>query len=85
MGLVLGGASVIALFDQRDVFGIFAANGWTALAWGAAAAVLLLTSLLPRRRADRERRADWPASGPGETTVTPAPGTAAIPERRRRL
>jgi hypothetical protein len=62
VGLALGAASVIAIFDGTDVFGIFAANGPTTLAWGAASVALLLLSLLPRvgkdkgRRDDRERR-----------------------------
>jgi len=48
VGLVLGAASVIALWDGQDVFGIFAANGWMLLAWGAASVVLLVLALLPR-------------------------------------
>jgi len=48
VGLVLGAASVIALVDGDDVFGIFAANGLTKLVWGIAAAVLLVLALLPR-------------------------------------
>lgn len=53
VGLALGAASVISLWDGDDVFGIFAANGATSLAWGAAAAVLLLVALLPRTRGRR--------------------------------
>jgi hypothetical protein len=63
VGLVLGAASVIALVDGDDVFGIFAANGLTKLVWGIAAAVLLVLALLPRvgkkeqdHDADRELR-----------------------------
>ena len=48
VGLALGVASVIALYDKQDVFGIFAANGLTKLVWGAAAMLLILLSLLPR-------------------------------------
>jgi hypothetical protein len=48
VGLALGAASVIALVDKRDVFGIFAANGPTKLIWGVASAVLLVLALLPR-------------------------------------
>ena len=48
VGLTLGAASVIALVDSDDVFGIFAANGLTKLVWGVAAAVLLVLALLPR-------------------------------------
>ena len=55
VGLVLGAASVIALFDGQDVFGIFAANGLTKLVWGVAAAVLLLVALLPRVGKDKRR------------------------------
>ena len=59
VGLALGAASVIAIVDGDDVFGIFAANGLTKLVWGAAAAALLVFSLLPRvggkRPADDDR------------------------------
>ena len=48
VGLALGAASVIALVDGDDVFGIFAANGLTKLVWGVAAALLLVLALLPR-------------------------------------
>lgn len=63
VGLVLGAASVIALVDGQDVFGIFAANGLTKLVWGVAAAVLLVVALLPRvgkreRTDDRSRTRD---------------------------
>ncbi len=63
VGLVLGAASVIALYDGDDVFGIFAANGLTALVWGVAAAVLLILALLPRvggKRKDRGQADDQP-------------------------
>ncbi len=59
VGLALGAASVISLYDGQDVFGIFAADGETSLGWGAAAAVLLVVALLPRvgkgRHADDRR------------------------------
>jgi hypothetical protein len=62
VGLALGAASVIALVDGDDVFGIFAANGWTKLAWGAAATLLLVLALLPRvgggRRAGEDQHAE---------------------------
>lgn len=48
VGLALGAASVIALFDGDDVLGLAAANGVTALGWGIAAAILIITALLPR-------------------------------------
>jgi len=50
VGLVLGAASTIALWYGDDVFGIFAADGPTTLAWGAPAAILLVLALLPRIR-----------------------------------
>jgi hypothetical protein len=65
VGLALGAASVIALVDGNDVFGMFAANGPTKLAWGAAAVVLLVIARLPRvgggARDEQQRRpADTP-------------------------
>lgn len=53
VGLALGAASLIALYDKQDVFGIFAANGLTKLVWGAAGALLILLSLLPRVGAEK--------------------------------
>lgn len=53
VGLVLGAASVISIIDGSDVFGVFAANGPTMLAFGAAATALLLVALLPRTRGRR--------------------------------
>jgi hypothetical protein len=62
VGLALGAASVISLADGDDVFGIFAANGRTSLAWGVAAAVLLVLALLPRvggrKRTDHDAAID---------------------------
>lgn len=55
VGLVLGAASVIALVDKDDVFGIFAANGPTKLLLGAASALLLVLALLPRVGKGRRR------------------------------
>ena len=48
VGLALGAMSVIALFDGEDVLGLAAANGFTKLGWGIAAAFLIITALLPR-------------------------------------
>jgi hypothetical protein len=71
VGLVLGAASVISLVTQWadgafGVFGIFAANGPTTLAWGAVAAALLLSARLPRvgrRRQDDDERTGAVAAG----------------------
>jgi hypothetical protein len=49
VGVALGAAAVIALISG-DVMGMAAANHWTELAWGIAAAILLVNTLLPRRR-----------------------------------
>jgi hypothetical protein len=56
VGLALGAASVIAIVDGDDVFGIFAANGLTELVWGVAAAVLLVLALLPRVGGDSKHK-----------------------------
>jgi hypothetical protein len=53
VGVALGAAALIALFDGDDVFGLAAANGLTELGWGIAAAVLIITALLPRLRHKR--------------------------------
>ncbi len=58
VGLVLGAASVIALVDGDDVFGIFAANGLTKLLLGAAAALLIILALLPRVGKNKNKRDD---------------------------
>jgi hypothetical protein len=55
VGLVLAAAAIISLIDGPDVFGIFAANDTTTLAWGIVAAALLLLAFLPR--VGRKRRA----------------------------
>jgi hypothetical protein len=50
VGLALGVAAVIALANGHGALGIFAANHLTDLVWGAAAAVLIILSQLPRVR-----------------------------------
>ena len=44
VGLAMAAAAIIALVDGSDVLGIFAANGMTALAFGAAAVALLIVA-----------------------------------------
>ena len=53
-GLVMTVACVLAIVDGNDVLGIFAANRWTMVAFGAAAVALLLVAMMPRvhRRRD---------------------------------
>jgi hypothetical protein len=81
VGLAMAAAAIIAIVDGSDVLGVFAANGWTMVAFGAAAAALLIVAMLPRvgrrRRDDVERdrgrrfgRDDGRARKPAETTTT---------------
>ena len=62
VGLAMAAAAIIAVVDGSDVLGIFAANGMTMLAFGAAAVACLIVAMLPRvgkRReveVDRDRR-----------------------------
>jgi hypothetical protein len=60
VGLAAGAASVIAMVDGKDVFGIIAENGWTELILGAGSIALIVFSLLPRVG---KRRGTAPASG----------------------
>jgi hypothetical protein len=75
VGLVLGAASVISMVDGDDVFGIFAANGLTQLAWGIAAAVLIVLALLPR--VGRGRADDRDVTGRDDRRLERDRGTAA--------
>ena len=66
VGAALGAAAVIAAING-NVLGMAAANAWTEIAWGAAAAILLFNTIF---------RA---AAGPSPTTATrpgrrPPPG-----------
>src|SRR5450755_2732745 len=63
VGVALAAAAIIALVSG-DVLGLAAANGWTELAWGVAAAILLFNTVIPRRRTTR--RATQAASGGGK-------------------
>jgi hypothetical protein len=77
VGLALGALSVISLVTHWDgrnwgAFGIFAADNWTTLLWGAAATYLLVSALLPRvgkdkhKDRDRDRDIDLHRSRPVE-------------------
>jgi hypothetical protein len=64
VALVLGAAAVIAVIRGNGVFGIFAANHWTEIIWGAAAIVLAVLAMMPRvgrRREISTVRSDAPA------------------------
>jgi hypothetical protein len=54
-GLVMLVACVLAIVDGNDVLGIFAANRATMLAFGVAAAAMLLVAMLPRVGKRRDR------------------------------
>jgi hypothetical protein len=49
VGVAFGAAAIIAA-ASGDVLGLAAANGWTEIGWGIAAAILLFNTLIPRRR-----------------------------------
>ena len=49
VGIALGTAALIALVSG-DVLGMAAANLWTEVVWGGAAAILLCNSAIPRRQ-----------------------------------
>lgn len=59
VGVALGAAAIIAVISG-DVLGLASANGWTEIGWGAIAAILLLNSMIPRRR----HTITEPAGGP---------------------
>ncbi len=48
VGIALGAAAIIALVSD-NVLGMAAANGWTEIGWGVAAAILLFNAVVPRR------------------------------------
>jgi hypothetical protein len=60
------------LYDKQDVFGILAANGLTKLVWGAAGALLIALSLLPR-----VGRKDAPQPAADRREREPAPRAVA--------
>lgn len=49
VGCALGAAAIIGVISG-NVLGLAASNGWTELAWGIAAAILLINALIPARR-----------------------------------
>ena len=80
VGLVMAGAAVIAIIDGSDVFGVFAANDWTVLAFAAAGVALLVVAMLPRvgRRREEpvvERERSDRFDRDGRTTETREPTT----------
>jgi hypothetical protein len=82
VGVALGTAAVIALISG-DVLGLIAANGWTELAWGIAAAILLFNTLMPRPRRTVPVAADERpvATGRRDRAGTDRDGTAVATDR----
>jgi len=58
VGIALAGVCLIALANGNGALGLFAANGLTELVWGAAGALLIVLSLLPRV-GGRSQRAEF--------------------------
>ena len=73
VGVALGAAAIIALISG-NVLGLAAANGWTELAWGIAAVILLFNTLVPRRRrtVPVEDRGERTVGRRGRTDAAPA-------------
>ena len=83
VGLVLAAAALIALYDKQDVFGIFAANGLTKLVWGAAGALLIALSLLPRVGGKQQQTEERPPRRP--SAPRPAPRRERVVDREARF
>jgi hypothetical protein len=88
VGLALGACAIIALISD-NVLGLAAANGWTELGWGIAAAILVLNLLSPRSRrehvvgaADRRTRFARTPQAPVADRAPAATTTARAPEDR---
>jgi hypothetical protein len=75
VGIAFAGVAIIALADHHSALGLFAANIWTIVLWGASAALLLLNTLLPRTASSRPVVVSQPAVTPLPT----APVTASEP------
>jgi hypothetical protein len=89
VGVALAAAAIIAL-ASGDVLGLAAANGWTELAWGVAAAILLFNTVIPRRRrtvatgyAGGVGRGQGSAVGPAAGAGAAAAGAGGGAERDR--
>jgi hypothetical protein len=77
VGLALAACAVLAVIDGQDVLGLAAANFWTKLGWAIAGGVLILNSLMPRRR--REVAGPGVGAGTADRTVADEP---VAPRRR---
>ena len=80
VGISLAALCLIALANGHGALGIFAANGLTELVWGAAGALLIVLSLLPRVGAKTERGYDRPAREQTAGADRPRPTTGGARE-----
>ena len=76
VGLALGAAALIALANGHGALGIFAANHLTELVWGAAAALLIVLSQLPRVGAKTKARTGDVERPGARSQVEPEPRAA---------
>jgi hypothetical protein len=76
VGLALGSAVLIAFTNGHGTLGIFAANHLTELVWGAAAALLIVLSQLPRVGAKTSTRKGEVGRLSGRRQVEPEPRAA---------
>jgi hypothetical protein len=91
VGVALAAAAIIALTSGR-VLGLAAANHWTEIGWGVAAAILLFNTAVPRRRTTvatddtlvgrRHETAIVPVAGAGAAGAEPAGAEATRPIER---
>lgn len=85
VGAALGAAAIISLISG-NVLGLAAANGWTELAWGIAAAILLINALLPAHRRTYERTGTGTVGAVGAGAAAgAAAGDVAARHRARRV
>jgi hypothetical protein len=83
VGVALAAAAIIALI-HGNVLGLAAANVWTELGWGIAAAILLFNTLAPRRRRTVVAERDGVVERP-RTAVAPGARTGRAPVAEREV
>ena len=81
VGISLVGLCLIALANGHGALGLFAANGLTELVWGAAGALLIVLSLLPRVGGKTKRGYERPVAAENTRRVEPATPAAATDDR----
>jgi hypothetical protein len=84
VGSSLAALGVIALANGHGALGIFAANGLTELVWGAAGALLIVLSLLPRVGRKTNRVNEHTARTRATRRVEPEPRTVQRNPARER-